>query len=79
MATQDVLQNLDAKMAKSVDALKVDLAGIRAGRANPSLLSKVMVCRCISSHYSVTAYIAKSVYCFGNDNVVDFTNLGSCS
>lgn len=43
MSTQDVLQNLDAKMGKSVDALKEDLATIRAGRANPSLLSKVMV------------------------------------
>ena len=43
MSTQDVLNGLDVKMTKAVEALKVDLASIRAGRANPALLNKVMV------------------------------------
>jgi len=43
MAVQDVLKVMEDKMIKSVEALKVDLASIRAGRANPSLLNKVMV------------------------------------
>lgn len=43
MSTQDVLNGLGVKMTKAVEALKVDLASIRAGRANPALLNKVMV------------------------------------
>ncbi len=43
MSTQDVLKGLDVKMTKAVEALKVDLASIRAGRANPAILNKVMV------------------------------------
>lgn len=37
------LKQMDDKMVKAIDALKVDLATIRAGRANPALLSKVYV------------------------------------
>ncbi len=37
------LKQMDDKMVKTIDALKVDLATIRAGRANPALLSKVYV------------------------------------
>ena len=43
MAVNDVLKQLNDKMTKAVDALKVDLASIRAGRANPAILNKVMV------------------------------------
>ncbi len=43
MAIADVLKTLDDKMAKSVEALKTDLGSIRAGRANPAILNKVMV------------------------------------
>lgn len=43
MTIADVMKNLNDKMGKSVEALKVDLASIRAGRANPSILNKVMV------------------------------------
>ena len=43
MTIADVMKNLNDKMEKSVEALKVDLASIRAGRANPSILNKVMV------------------------------------
>lgn len=43
MAITDVLKTLDDKMAKSVEALKTDLGSIRAGRANPAILNKVMV------------------------------------
>lgn len=43
MAIADVLKTLDNKMAKSVEALKTDLGSIRAGRANPAILNKVMV------------------------------------
>ena len=34
---------MEGKMHKSVDALKVDLASLRAGRATPALLDKIMV------------------------------------
>ncbi|MCQ2362895.1 MAG: ribosome recycling factor [Acidaminococcaceae bacterium] len=37
------LKQMDDKMVKAIDALKVDLATIRAGRANPARLSKVYV------------------------------------
>ena len=44
MATvKEIMTGIEAKMHKSVDALRVDLAGLRAGRATPSLLEKVMV------------------------------------
>lgn len=44
MATvNEITTGIEAKMHKSVDALRVDLASLRAGRATPSLLEKVMV------------------------------------
>lgn len=43
MPVADTLKQMDDKMVKAVEALKVDLATIRAGRANPALLSRVMV------------------------------------
>ena len=44
MATvKEIITNAEGKMHKSVDALRVDLASLRAGRATPSLLEKVMV------------------------------------
>ncbi len=44
MATvSEVTSTLETKAKKSVDALRVDLASLRAGRATPSLLEKVMV------------------------------------
>ena len=44
MATvKEITTNIESKMHKSVDALKVDLARLRAGRATPALLDKVMV------------------------------------
>lgn len=44
MATiSEITTNMEQKMHKSVDALRVDLASLRAGRATPSLLEKVMV------------------------------------
>jgi len=43
MPVDVLLKQMDEKMVKSVEALKVDMATIRAGRANPALLSKVMV------------------------------------
>ena len=43
MATvKEIITNAEGKMHKSVDALRVDLASLRAGRATPSLLEKVM-------------------------------------
>ena len=42
-ATKDIVTNMEGKMHKSVDALKVDLASLRAGRATPALLDKIMV------------------------------------
>lgn len=43
MAVADILTTLNDKMAKSVEALKNDLGSIRAGRANPAILNKIMV------------------------------------
>ncbi len=40
---QELVKNTEEKMARTVDALKKDYAGIRAGRANPSLLDKIVV------------------------------------
>jgi len=39
----DIQQTADQKMHKSIDALKVDLAKIRTGRAHAGLLDHVMV------------------------------------
>lgn len=44
MATvKEITKGIEEKMHKSVDALRIDLASLRAGRATPSLLEKVMV------------------------------------
>lgn len=44
MATvKEITATMEGKMHKSVDALRADLAGLRAGRATPALLEKVMV------------------------------------
>lgn len=44
MATvNEIISGIESKMEKSVAALRVDLANLRAGRATPSLLEKVMV------------------------------------
>ena len=40
---KDILENAGKKMAKSVDAFKKEISTLRAGRAVPSLLDKVMV------------------------------------
>ncbi len=39
----DILNEADAKMDKSVEATREEFAAIRAGRANPSMFSKIMV------------------------------------
>jgi ribosome recycling factor len=39
----DVMADLDDRMAKAVDALLTDLRAIRTGRASPSLVERVMV------------------------------------
>ena len=44
MATvQEITKTMEGKMHKSVDALKVDLAAVRSGRATPALLDKLTV------------------------------------
>ena len=40
---KDILASHEERMAKSIDALKHEYASLRAGRATPSLLDKVMV------------------------------------
>lgn len=40
---EDIKKNLEEKSKKSISVLKEDLNTVRAGRANPSLLDKVMV------------------------------------
>jgi len=39
----DILNEADAKMDKSVEAAREDFAAIRAGRAHPSMFSKILV------------------------------------
>lgn len=39
----EAIQRASEKMEKTINAFKNELAGIRAGRANPQLLNKVMV------------------------------------
>ncbi|TYL51646.1 ribosome recycling factor [Nocardioides sp. BGMRC 2183] len=39
----DILNEADGKMAKSVDATREEFATIRAGRAQPSMFSKILV------------------------------------
>lgn len=41
--TMNVQENLEIKMAKSIAVLKEELNTVRAGRANPALLDKVVV------------------------------------
>lgn len=40
---KDTIKKAESKMNKSVDRLKSEFAAIRAGRANPAVLDKVMV------------------------------------
>ena len=40
---EDVVQGMKAKMKKSVEHFEVSLGNIRAGRANPALLNKIVV------------------------------------
>ena len=40
---QDVINDADGRMSKALDALRRDLTSIRTGRANPSILDRVMV------------------------------------
>ncbi|BCV21118.1 ribosome recycling factor [Moorella sp. Hama-1] len=39
----DILQETEARMQKAVEGLRRELASLRAGRANPALLEKVLV------------------------------------
>lgn len=44
MATiQEIMTAMEGKMHKTVDALRVELASLRAGRATPALLDKITV------------------------------------
>ena len=44
MATiQEIMTTMENKMHKTVDALRVELASLRAGRATPALLDKITV------------------------------------
>lgn len=41
--TGDVFKECEDRMSKSVDAFRRELASVRAGRANPSLLDRILV------------------------------------
>ena len=43
MTTAQITKNAETKMVKSIDALKAELAKLRAGRAHPSLLEHIKV------------------------------------
>ena len=38
-----IIQNIDQKMVKTIDALKKDFVSIKAGRANPNILEIFLV------------------------------------
>ncbi|MGC9469033.1 MAG: ribosome recycling factor [Anaerolineae bacterium] len=40
---RDLLQETESRMAKTVEALEMDLRSVRTGRASPALLERVMV------------------------------------
>ena len=40
---QDILDTAKEKMKKSCDVYERDMMGLRAGRANPKLLDRIMV------------------------------------
>lgn len=40
---KDILLDAEDRMKKSIEHLKTDLASLRAGRANPAMLDKIMV------------------------------------
>ena len=40
---QDVISDADGRMSKALDALRRDLTSVRTGRANPSILDRIMV------------------------------------
>jgi ribosome recycling factor len=52
MTIADIKKTAEAKMGQSIEALKNNLARVRTGRANPSLLDSIHVettapwCRC---------------------------------
>ena len=41
MEAKDILKETSRKMDQSLDLLRTDLAGVRAGRANPTLLDTI--------------------------------------
>lgn len=43
MATKEMYRDIEEKMKKSIHVLKEELAGLRAGRANPAILDKISV------------------------------------
>jgi len=43
MATEDILRELETRMKKTLDVVSKELAGIRTGRASPSLVENVVV------------------------------------
>ena len=43
MSIADIKQTADHKMARSIEAFKVELQKIRTGRAHPGLLDQVQV------------------------------------
>lgn len=62
----DILQSAGARMAKSVESLKHELAKIRTGRAHPSLLEHIMV-----NYYGTESSLTK----VANVNVEDARTL----
>ena len=40
---KEILTDAEGRMKKTIDVLKKDFAGMRAGRANPAILEKVQV------------------------------------
>ncbi len=42
-SVEEIISGIDSKMSKTVEALRVELASLRAGRATPALLDRITV------------------------------------
>lgn len=62
MSTSEVIKSVDARMAKSIEALKVGLSKIRTGRAHAGILDHVMV-----EYYGSLVPVSQ----VGNVNLID--------
>jgi ribosome recycling factor len=60
---EDIIQDVKERMQKSISSLQEDLSSIRAGKANPAIVSKIHV-----SSYGGTIFLNQMANIFAQDN-----------